>query len=186
MILRINAVGTMHVNAAFRDLAADGSAIVNVASMAAHTLPGNALSARLFELAANDPDAFLRRTTTMCRIAPRKLRPGLAYALSKKFVVWYCASQAADFGRLGARIVSVSPGSIDTRMGRLEEQSGSGAMARRSALQRFGTPEEVAELLAFCASARASYLTGTDVLCDGGVTASITLRDKLMSARHVS
>ena len=186
MILRINAIGTVHVNAAFRAIAADGSVIVNVASMAAHTLPGNFVSTRLFELATRDPSAFLRKATRVCKIAPNRLRPGLAYALSKKFVLWYSTSQASEFGSLGARIVSVSPGSIDTRMGRLEEQSGSGEMARRSALRRFGRPEEIAELLAFVASAKASYLTGTDILCDGGVTASITLRDKIMSARHVS
>ena len=186
MILRINAIGTVHINAAFRAIAADGSAIVNVASLAAHTLPGSFASTKLFELAAKDPSAFVRKATAICRIAPKRLRPGLAYALSKKFVLWYSTSQACELGRLGARIVSVSPGSIDTRMGRLEEQSGSGAMARRSALHRFGRPDEVAEVLAFCVSAKASYLTGTDILCDGGVMASLTLRDKLMSARNVS
>jgi len=69
-------------------------------------------------------------------------------------------------------------------MGRLEEQSGSGAMLRRAALKRFGRPEEVAELLAFCASDRASYLTGIDILCDGGVISSMTFRDKLAVARN--
>jgi NAD(P)-dependent dehydrogenase (short-subunit alcohol dehydrogenase family) len=186
MILRINALGTVNINAAFRALATNGSAIVNVASMAAHTLPENFVFRRLFQLATKDPAAFLWKATKVCRIASKKLRPGLAYALSKRFVLWYSASQAAEFGRAGARIVSVSPGSIDTRMGRLEEQSGSGAMAGRSALQRFGRPEEIAELLAFCASAKAGYLTGTDILCDGGVTAALTLRDKMRSARNVS
>jgi NAD(P)-dependent dehydrogenase (short-subunit alcohol dehydrogenase family) len=39
------------------------------------------------------------------------------------------------------------------------------------ALKRFGKPEEIAELLAFCASPKAGYLTGTDLLCDGVVVA---------------
>ena len=98
--------------------------------------------------------------------------------------MWYCRSQAAKFGTRGARIVSISPGSIDTAMGRLEEQSGSGAMLRHAALKRFGRPEEVAELLAFCASDRAGYVTGIDILCDGGVVASMTIRDKLAVARE--
>jgi NAD(P)-dependent dehydrogenase (short-subunit alcohol dehydrogenase family) len=117
------------------------------------------------------------------RLAPKRLRPGMAYSLSKTFVRWYCTSQADRFGRRGARILSVSPGSIDTEMGRLEEQAGSGALARRSALRRFGTPDEVAEVLAFCASDKASYLTGIDVLCDGGSMAAVSLRDKLAMAR---
>ena len=45
-------------------------------------------------------------------------------------------------------------------------------MLKMAALKRPGNPEEIAEVLAFCASEKASYLTGTDVLCDGGVVAS--------------
>ena len=81
----------------------------------------------------------------------------MAYSLGKTFVRWYCTSRAGRFGQRGARILSVSPGSIDTEMGRLEEQTGSGALAQRSALRRFGTADEVAEVLAFCASEKASY-----------------------------
>jgi NAD(P)-dependent dehydrogenase (short-subunit alcohol dehydrogenase family) len=55
---------------------------------------------------------------------------------------------------------------------------------RHAALKRFGRPEEVAELLAFCASDRAGYLTGVDILCDGGVIGSMTFRDKLAIARN--
>lgn len=68
-------------------------------------------------------------------------------------------------------------------MGRLGEQSDSGAVIRHAALQRFGRPEEIADVLAFCAGEKASYLTGVDILCDGGVVASMTLRDKLSLAR---
>ncbi|MGO8770524.1 SDR family oxidoreductase [Mycobacterium sp.] len=108
----------------------------------------------------------------------------MAYSIGKTFVRWYCTSRAGRFGQRGARILSVSPGSIDTEMGRLEEQTGSGALAQRSALRRFGTADEVAEVLAFCASEKASYLTGIDVLCDGGSMAAVSLRDKLAMARE--
>ena len=80
--------------------------------------------------------------------------------------------------------MSVSPGSIDTPMGRLEEQSGAGAMIDFAALKRFGKPEEIAELLAFCAGEKAGYLSGADILCDGGVVAGMTLRDKLSVRRN--
>jgi NAD(P)-dependent dehydrogenase (short-subunit alcohol dehydrogenase family) len=96
------------------------------------------------------------------------LRPGLAYAVSKNFVIWYSKSLAKRLGQRGARIVSVSPGSIDTEMGRLEEAAGAGALARKSSLGRFGRVEEIAEVLSFCASGKPGYLTGTDVLVDGG------------------
>ncbi len=48
-----------------------------------------------------------------------------------------------------------------------------------AAVPRWGKPEEMAELLAFCASDKAGYLTGTDILNDGGVVASITERARL-------
>lgn len=53
-------------------------------------------------------------------------------------------------------------------------------MLRYSALARFAKPDEIAEVLAFCASPKASYLTGVDILCDGGVIAGMPLRDKLV------
>jgi NAD(P)-dependent dehydrogenase (short-subunit alcohol dehydrogenase family) len=61
-------------------------------------------------------------------------------------------------------------------MGRLEEQAGAGAMVADAAVPRWGNAEEMADLLAFCASAKAGYLTGTDILNDGGVIASMKER----------
>jgi NAD(P)-dependent dehydrogenase (short-subunit alcohol dehydrogenase family) len=182
-IMRINAVGTVNVNESFLRATPGPFAIVNVASMAAHLLPGVLIPRRRFACALQDEDRFMSAMMSLCAIAPRRLRPGLAYSISKSFVTWYSASQAGRFGRRGARILSVSPGSIDTAMGRLEEGKGSGAMAAHSALHRFGTAEEVAELLAFCVSERAGYLTGVDILCDGGTVASMTLRDRILASR---
>lgn len=176
-IIRVNALGTVHVNEAFYAIAGEGFAIVNVASVAANVLPKILIPTRGFKVALRDEDAFMRKMTAVCKIIP------MGYAISKNFVTWYCASQAERFGRRGARILSVSPGSIDTAMGRLEEKAGSGAMVEFGALKRFGRPEEVAEVLAFCASDKASYLTGVDIPCDGGVLATIKLRDVVALAR---
>ena len=57
-------------------------------------------------------------------------------------------------------------------------------MAGHAALRRFGTAEEVAQLLAFCASNKPGYLTGVDILCDGGAVASMTMRDKLAVSKN--
>lgn len=179
-ILRVNAVGTTNVNESFYPVIGAGSAIVNVASMAAHMFPGLWFPARHFGNALDNPESFLRRMRSTYRIAPRRYRAGVAYMLSKSFSVWYCTSQAARFGARGARILSVSPGSIDSEMGRLEVQTGSADMLRYSALARFAKPDEIAEVLAFCAGPKASYLTGIDILCDGGVIAGMPLRDKLI------
>lgn len=52
-----------------------------------------------------------------------------------------------------------------------------------AALQNYGRPEEIAEVLAFCASERPGYLTGADILCDCGATAGLTRKDRLAMAR---
>lgn len=114
-----------------------------------------------------------------CAVVPEEAQSGYAYALSKNFVKWYSSAQAERFNARGLRIVSVSPGSIDTEMGRLEEQAGAGAMVADAAVPRWGKPEEMAELLAFCAGDRAGYLTGTDILNDGGVVASMRERARV-------
>ena len=135
-----------------------------------------------FPLALYNADAFMEAMMAACNVFPEEARPGIAYAVSKSFVRWYSQSQAERFNTRGLRIVSVSPGSIDTEMGRLEEQAGAGAMVTEAAVPRWGKPEEMAELLAFCASNRAGYLTGTDILNDGGVIASMTERARVAAA----
>ncbi|KUH85459.1 MULTISPECIES: SDR family oxidoreductase [unclassified Mycobacterium] len=175
-VMRTNAIGTVNVDEAFFEVAAEGAAIVNVASMAAHMLPDEMIPKSQFPQALTDQDSFMTAMLAACDIVPPEARPGIAYALSKSFVRWYSTSQAERFNGKGLRIVSVSPGSIDTEMGRLEEQAGAGAMVADAAVPRWGRPEEMADLLAFCASSKAGYLTGTDILNDGGVIASMTER----------
>jgi NAD(P)-dependent dehydrogenase (short-subunit alcohol dehydrogenase family) len=175
-VMRTNAVGTVNVNEVFYEVAGEGSAIVNVASMAAHMLPEEVIPTAKFPLALTDVEAFVTEMLPVCDIAGEAGRSGIAYAVSKSFVRWYSTSQAERFNGRGLRVVSVSPGSIDTEMGRLEEKNGAGAMVTDAAVPRWGKPEEMAELLAFCASAKAGYLTGTDILNDGGVIASMRER----------
>lgn len=172
-IMMVNAIGTINVVDAAYELASDGFALVCIASMAAYMLPGLLVPVRSYSHALTSTDAFVKKVLFPCWLIPKGLyRNGYAYAVSKSFVIWLCKKNAARFGLKNARILSVSPGSFDTEMGRLEEKSGSAEMVKKSALKRFGRSEEIAELLAFCASKKAGYLTGVDILCDGGVVAS--------------
>jgi NAD(P)-dependent dehydrogenase (short-subunit alcohol dehydrogenase family) len=182
-VMRTNALGTLNVNEVFFEAAGEGAAIVNVASMAAHLLPAEMIPAEQFPLALHDVDAFMAAMMTVCDAVPEEGRSGIAYAVSKSFVRWYSQSQAERFNARGMRILSVSPGSIDTEMGRLEEQAGAGAMVTEAAVPRWGKPEEMAELLAFCAGEKAGYLTGTDILNDGGVIASMTERARVAAGK---
>jgi NAD(P)-dependent dehydrogenase (short-subunit alcohol dehydrogenase family) len=101
--------------------------------------------------------------------------PPLAYALSKRGVLRLVRRHARAWGAKGARLVSLSPGIIDTGMGRLEaaSQPVMARMVEASALGRMGGADEVAAVAAFLASDAASFLTGADVLVDGGATAAL-------------
>ncbi|MCV7301790.1 SDR family oxidoreductase [Mycobacterium barrassiae] len=178
-VMRTNAIGTLNVNEVFYAAAPEGAAIVNVASMAAHLLPDEFIPAMHFPTAFTDESAFMTAMLAACDIAGEEARSGIAYAVSKSFVRWYASAQCERFNGRGLRVVSVSPGSIDTEMGRLEEQAGAGAMVTDAAVPRWGKPEEMAALLAFCASDKAGYLTGTDILNDGGVVASMKERARV-------
>jgi NAD(P)-dependent dehydrogenase (short-subunit alcohol dehydrogenase family) len=107
----------------------------------------------------------------------------MAYGVSKAFVKWYSSSQAERFNTRGLRIVSVSPGAVDTEMGRLEEQAGAGAVVADAAVPRWGTAQEMAELFAYAVGDKAGYLTGTDILIDGGVVASVRERERARAAQ---
>lgn len=182
-IHRINALGTVHVTETFLRTAAEGDSLVNVASIAGHLSPALLQPTRTFKLAHTQPERFVQKLIAGSNRLPPGMRSGSAYSTSKAFVIWYSRHRAAAFGAKGARIVSVSPGSFDTAMGRLEEKSGSAKLLDHAALKRFGRPEEVAAVLAFCASEAPGYLTGTDILVDGGTRAGLTLRGMIDLAR---
>lgn len=178
-VMRTNAIGTLNVSESFFAAADEGAAIVNVASMAAHMLPENMVPTGQFPQALHDQDAFMKDMLATCAMVPDEMQSGIAYAVSKSFVRWYSVAQCERFNGKGLRVLSVSPGSVETEMGLLEAEAGAGAMVADAAIPRWGRPEEMADLLAFCASAKAGYLTGTDILNDGGVIASITERARV-------
>jgi NAD(P)-dependent dehydrogenase (short-subunit alcohol dehydrogenase family) len=83
--------------------------------------------------------------------------------------------EATPFGQAGARICSVTPGIIDTPMGRQEgEARGTNdLLVKLSPIGREGHADEVAAATAFLLSDEASFITGIDVPVDGGVVAAI-------------
>jgi len=86
-----------------------------------------------------------------------------------------CRRDAFEWGKKGARIVSLSPGLIATPMGALEFQNQPMKydLLAATPLQREGTMLEIANVVEFLASDRASFISGTDILVDGGLVGTL-------------
>jgi len=94
---------------------------------------------------------------------------GAGYAASKGGVISLGASLARDLGAYGVTVNCVSPGWVDTDM-TAEDLVGDEreAIERQLPLGRIGTPEEIAGPVLFLASGLASYMTGQNLVVDGG------------------
>ncbi|MFC5748977.1 SDR family oxidoreductase [Actinomadura rugatobispora] len=105
--------------------------------------------------------------------------PTDAYLVSKRANQLRMAAAALAWGRRGARINSISPGIISTPQGRDELAGDSGASMRRmidgSPAGRMGTSGDIAAAAAFLLGPDADFITGTDLLIDGGAAAAIRL-----------
>ncbi|WP_235917261.1 SDR family oxidoreductase [Maritimibacter harenae] len=105
--------------------------------------------------------------------------PGLSpYVASKHAVNGMTKNAALEYGKEGIRVNSICPGGIDTRMlDSLAEQASGGAQSTQEMMDplhpigRIGRPEEVAELIVWLCSPRASFITGANVPIDGGYVA---------------
>jgi NAD(P)-dependent dehydrogenase (short-subunit alcohol dehydrogenase family) len=172
-ILTVNLVGTALLVDACRALAQSGTAVVCFASVAPllalgqDDLPADAV--------LDDPLAadFLERIHDA--VGPEIVDPGMAYTWSKRGVHRLVRREAAPFGEVGARICSVTPGIIDTPMGRQEgaAHAANDLLVQLSPMKREGSAEEVAAGAAFLLSDDASFISGIDLPVDGGVMAAI-------------
>jgi 3-oxoacyl-[acyl-carrier protein] reductase len=94
-----------------------------------------------------------------------------AYSASKAAIGAFTRSSALELARFGVRVNAVMPGFIPTQLvsGLLEKDAGEG-IKRQIPLREFGTPNDVAGLVAFLAGPEAAYITGSLVTVDGGVS----------------
>jgi NAD(P)-dependent dehydrogenase (short-subunit alcohol dehydrogenase family) len=169
-IVRVNLMGAARVCEALLPLAGQGSAAVLISSLAAHSYqPAPEVATLLREASAEE------LADRLAAAMGEKAIPQLAYPVSKWGMNLYARRQAAAWGTRGARIVSLSPGLIATPMGALEFEKSPGkrAMYEKSPLRRECTMLEIADVAEFLVSPRASFISGTDILVDGGLAAAL-------------
>ena len=172
-VVAVDLVGTAYVLEAFAGVVAQGGAGVVISSMAGHL--AGPLPAEEEAALANAVASDLLELPLVKRAA--KGDPGMAYAFAKAAASARVRAAARPWGRRGARINAVSPGVIATTMGRAELEGPSGEFMRlmvaASGAGRLGTPDDVAAVAEFVLSDGASFVTGADILVDGGVVAAV-------------
>src|SRR3984957_1163738 len=172
-ILTINLVGTALLVDACRALAQSGTAVVCFASVAPLLALGpDGVPA---DAVLDDPLAadFLEKIREA--VGPDIEDPGMAYTWSKRGVHRLVRREAVAFGEVGARICSVTPGIIDTPMGRQEAEARdiSEMLVSLSPIGREGSADEVAVGAAFLLSDEATFINGIDLPVDGGLVAAV-------------
>ena len=172
-VVEVDLIGTALVLDALTPFVTEGTAAVCFASMAAHLMAANADAA--IDAVLDDPlnEGFLDALARA--VGPGIEDSGIAYAWAKRGVQRLVRRIAVQWGPRGGRICSISPGMINTPQGRQEAdaQPSMSVMLEHTPLGREGTAEELAAVVAFVVSDAASFMTGTDLLVDGGVCAAI-------------
>ena len=172
VILKVDLYGTALVLEEFGNVIARGGAGVVIASQSGHRL--HALTPEQDKALALTPADDL---LGLQMLQPDQVNdPLLAYQMSKRANSLRVMAEAVRWGKRGARINTISPGIIITPLARDELSGPRGAGYRRmielSAAGRAGTPDEVGTVAALLMGADGAFITGSDFLMDGGVTAA--------------
>jgi len=171
-ILKVDLYGTALVLEEFGNVIARGGAGVVIASQSGHRL--GALTAEQNKLLALTPaDELL----ALPMLQPDKITDPLhAYQISKRGNSLRVMAEAVRWGKRGARVNTISPGIIITPLAKDELNGPRGAGYRRMIelcpAGRAGTPDEVGNVAALLMGADGGFITGSDFLMDGGVTAA--------------
>ena len=177
LIVRVDLYGTAVVLDEFGEVVAPGGAAVVISSQAGHRLP--ALTPDENEALATTPAEDL---LNLPLLQSARLRDTLhAYELSNRGKALRVQAEAVRWGRREARVNAISPGIVMTPLSRSELSGPLGDGYRRMIKScpagRAGTPDEVATVAALLMGPDGAFITGSDILMDGGATAAFFYAD---------
>lgn len=164
-ILSVNYDATVRLVDAILPRMAEGACAVLIASSSGYDAQALGFDDAVKALGTGDDSSAL--------VEKANGNSGFAYMLSKRGVQMLVERMAPAFGARGARIMSISPGLIDTPMGRTEQEAHPvmAEMLHKTPLGRYGDGREIASVAGFLCSPAASFVTGSDIKVDGGVLA---------------
>ncbi|MCH5175694.1 MAG: SDR family oxidoreductase [Prevotellaceae bacterium] len=169
-ILRVDLYGTSVLLEEFGKVVVEGGSGIVISSQSGHRLP--ALPQEQNEALAMTPCDELLQLPFIQSITDTLK----AYQYSKRCNVLRVMYEATRWGKRGATINSISPGIIITPLANDElhgsRKEGYLKMIASSPAKRAGTPDEVGDLAEFLMSSRGRFISGADILIDGGTTAS--------------
>lgn len=153
----------------FHDIARKDSVIVLIASMMGHSVAPNPV----YDKALRKPNEKGSFSIVEPFVAGSS---DMMYNFTKRGVLLLCEDNVMRFGNMGARIVTISPGIVFSPMVKQAWNDHPETMEiqrRMTPAGRYGVPEDIAEVAKFLISYAAEFITGTDIMVDGGVFSQI-------------
>ena len=176
-MVHINMVGTINVTETFLPLMTEGT-LLNFSSITGYFYTPQAAEFEVW----NEPNSadFANKCLELIAQQPNPMQGRLpdtyiCYCATKRFVIYYTMANASRFGAKGLRVISIAPGSFNTPM--LETQKEYlDSIAAGTAFKRVGEPDEMSNLIKALLDPKISYLTGCDIVMDGGKHALVTVK----------
>ncbi|MEM1430175.1 MAG: coniferyl-alcohol dehydrogenase [Pseudomonadota bacterium] len=168
LLLRVNLIGLKRLTYGLIPKLADGASIVNVASLAGFGWPQAVDAVKASEhLDFHNLDQFIERWKVSSE-------GGRSYFFSKEALVVWTMQNRWTWRDRGIRMNAVSPGPVDTPiLGDFLQTLGARAEEDRRVMDRPGTAEDIAPVILFLLSDMASWIRGTNIPTDGGMSSNI-------------
>ncbi len=174
-IFAVDLLGTAYVLEEFGKVISEGGSGIHISSMAGYMIP--ALGQETDDALSRTPVSELLNLPVLQLSNIRN--SSHAYSLSKRANSLRVQAESIKWGKRGARINSISPGIILTALAKHEMDSPIGevykTMIKGSVSKRVGTVDEIAGLASYLLSPSSSFMTGSDILMDGGIIAAMKM-----------